>query len=43
MLLYVTRWLTAPLQHPNGTRQQRGRGTPQGSAVAPVLANLVLH
>jgi hypothetical protein len=43
VLLYVTRWLTAPLQLPDGTLQPRDRGTPQGSAVSPVLANLVLH
>ena len=43
VLLYVKRWLKAPLQLPDGTLQQRDRGTPQGSAVSPVLANLVLH
>ncbi|HEX5348682.1 MAG TPA: group II intron reverse transcriptase/maturase [Pseudonocardiaceae bacterium] len=43
VLLYVKRWLSAPLQLPDGSRQQRDRGTPQGSAVSPVLANLVLH
>jgi RNA-directed DNA polymerase len=43
VLLYVKRWLTAPLQLPDGTLQERDRGTPQGSAVSPVLANLVLH
>jgi RNA-directed DNA polymerase len=43
VLLYVKRWLEAPLQHPNGTLEQRTRGTPQGSAVSPVLANLFLH
>lgn len=43
VLLYVKRWLTAPLQLPDGTLQQRARGTPQGSAASPVLANLVLH
>ncbi|MFF0109481.1 group II intron reverse transcriptase/maturase [Streptomyces hirsutus] len=41
--LYVMRWLKAPLQLPDGTLQQRDRGTPQGSAVSPVLANLFLH
>jgi RNA-directed DNA polymerase len=41
--LYVKRWLAAPLQLPNGTLQQRDRGTPQGSAVSPVLANLFMH
>ena len=42
-LLYVRRWLAAPLQLPDGTLQQRDRGTPQGSAVSPILANLFLH
>ncbi len=43
VLLYVKRWLSAPLQLPNGTLQERDRGTPQGSAVSPVLANLFMH
>jgi RNA-directed DNA polymerase len=41
--LYVRRWLAAPTQLPDGTLQQRDRGTPQGSAVSPVLANLFMH
>ncbi|PWR17447.1 group II intron reverse transcriptase/maturase, partial [Micromonospora sicca] len=41
--LYVKRWLQAPLQLPDGTLQQRDQGTPQGSAVSPVLANLFMH
>jgi RNA-directed DNA polymerase len=43
VVLYVKRWLAAPIQQPDGTVQQRDRGTPQGSAVSPVLANLFLH
>jgi RNA-directed DNA polymerase len=43
VLLYVTRWLAAPLQLPDGTVVERDRGTPQGSAVSPVLANLFMH
>jgi RNA-directed DNA polymerase len=43
VLLYVQRWLTAPMQQPDGTLAERNRGTPQGSAVSPVLANLFLH
>ena len=43
VLLYVKRWLAAPLQLPDGSLQRRDRGTPQGSAVSPVLANLFLH
>ncbi|MFJ8142709.1 group II intron reverse transcriptase/maturase [Streptomyces sp. NPDC096013] len=41
--LYVDRWLRAPLQLPDGTLLKRDRGTPQGSAVSPVLANLFMH
>jgi group II intron reverse transcriptase/maturase len=43
VLLYVKRWLAAPVQQPDGTLQARDRGTPQGSAVSPVLANLFMH
>ncbi len=43
VVLYVKRWLLAPLQHPDGSLADRDRGTPQGSAVSPVLANLFLH
>ena len=43
VVLYVKRWLQAPLQLPDGTLTARDRGTPQGSAVSPVLANLFLH
>jgi group II intron reverse transcriptase/maturase len=43
VLLYVKRWLAAPLQHPAGTLQERDKGTPQGSAVSPILANLFMH
>jgi RNA-directed DNA polymerase len=43
VVLYVRRWLAAPLQLPDGTLHQRDRGTPQGSAISPVLANLFMH
>lgn len=43
VVLYVKRWLKAPLALPDGTLRERDRGTPQGSAVSPVLANLFLH
>ncbi len=43
VLLYVKRWLAAPLQYPDGTLVERDRGTPQGSAVSPILANLFMH
>ncbi|MGH3672332.1 MAG: hypothetical protein ACRDSH_17140 [Pseudonocardiaceae bacterium] len=34
VVLYVRRWLHAPLQLPEGTLRQRDRGTPQGSLCA---------
>ena len=43
VVLYVKRWLAAPVQMPDGTLVQRDRGTPQGSAVSPVIANLFMH
>ena len=43
VLLYVKRWLAAPMQLPDGTLQERHMGTPQGSAVSPILANLFMH
>jgi group II intron reverse transcriptase/maturase len=41
--LYVARWLRAPVQRPDGTREQRTKGTPQGGVISPLLANLFLH
>lgn len=43
ILLYVQRWLAAPVQLPDDTLQERDKGTPQGSAISPVLANLFMH
>jgi RNA-directed DNA polymerase len=43
VVLYVKRWLSAPLQLADGSLVERDRGTPQGSAVSPVLANLFMH
>ena len=40
--LHVRRWLAAPIVTP-GRTAERDRGTPQGSAVSPVLANLFMH
>jgi RNA-directed DNA polymerase len=43
VVLYVKRWLKAPIQMADGRLDERDRGTPQGSAVSPVLANLFMH
>jgi hypothetical protein len=40
VLLYIERWLKAPVQMPDGSLAVRERGTPQGGVVSPVLANL---
>lgn len=42
-MLYIGRWLTAPLQLADGTRVERTRGTPQGGVVSPTMANLFMH
>jgi len=43
MLLYIERWLKAPIQLEDGTLVGRDRGTPQGSVISPLLANLFMH
>jgi RNA-directed DNA polymerase len=43
VLLYVERWLKAPVQLEDSTLEPRERGTPQGSVISPLLSNLFLH
>jgi len=43
VLLYLERWLRAPVCMPDGQLIHREKGTPQGAVVSPVLANLFLH
>lgn len=43
VILYIERWLTAPLQQADGRQTERSQGTPQGGVVSPVLSNLFLH
>ena len=43
VLLYVERWLKAPMETPEGELIERTKGTPQGGVVSPLLANLFLH
>jgi RNA-directed DNA polymerase len=43
LLLYIERWLKAPAQLEDGTLVSREKGSPQGSVISPLLANLFLH
>jgi RNA-directed DNA polymerase len=43
VLLYIERWLKAPMETKEGKQVARERGTPQGGVVSPLLANLFLH
>jgi len=43
ILLYVQRWLEAPMQTTEGELVPRTKGTPQGGVISPLLANIFLH
>ena len=43
LLLYIERWLKAPVQMEDGSIVPRRAGTPQGGVISPLLANLFLH
>ena len=43
VLMYVKRWLEAPVQNLDGTIMENTAGSPQGSVISPLLANLFLH
>ena len=43
LVLYIERWLKAPVQEGDGKLIPREKGTPQGGVISPLLANLFLH
>lgn len=43
-IMYIKRWLQMPIQTKSGELlQKKGKGTPQGGVISPLLANLFLH
>lgn len=43
VILYIERWLTTPMQLPDGSLQEKTKGVMQGGVISPVLSNLFLH
>jgi RNA-directed DNA polymerase len=43
VMLYVERWLKAPMLRPDGALTRRTQGTPQGGPISPLIANIFLH
>jgi len=43
VLMYIERWLKAPVCKPDGSQEERDKGTPQGGVISPLLANIFLH
>lgn len=43
ILMYIERWLKAPIEDQEGQRRERRKGTPQGGVISPLLANIFLH
>jgi len=41
-LLYIERWLKAPMVQEDGTTIERTRGTPQGGVVTPLTQKVIL-
>lgn len=43
MVLYIERWLTAPVITADGETKARTQGIPQGGVISPLLMNLFMH
>jgi RNA-directed DNA polymerase len=42
VILYIDRWLKAPLQTADGL-QERSKGVPQGGVISPLISNIFMH
>ena len=43
LLLYIERWITAPVAQVDGSLITRTKGVQQGGVISPVLSNLFMH
>lgn len=43
VLMYVERWLKAPIEHEDGLLEYPTKGSPQGGVISPLISNLYLH
>ena len=43
VLLYIRRWLEAPILGADGMLRERTKGSPQGGVISPLLANVFMH
>ncbi|MCM1002343.1 group II intron reverse transcriptase/maturase [Wolbachia pipientis] len=43
VILYVERWMKAPIQQADGRKVVRERGVPQGGSISPIISNIFIH
>ncbi|WP_438456305.1 group II intron reverse transcriptase/maturase [Wolbachia endosymbiont of Kerria lacca] len=43
VILYVERWMKAPIQKADGSRVTRDKGVPQGGSISPIISSIFMH
>ncbi|WP_264686936.1 MULTISPECIES: group II intron reverse transcriptase/maturase [unclassified Wolbachia] len=43
VILYVERWMKAPIQQTDGSKVIRDKGVPQGGSISPIISNIFMH